>query len=295
MFICCGGCLGEFEELFDDNVEQKRPGSEGPPIVTEQPDENIPVQFVGPVEAAEIGAPVTLVVLGEVDEVTVEVDGAVAAVLDSAPFEWTVDPDVLSDGNHAVKLSTEYDGTPLSYTFIFIIVNPALGSVDPDEVRATIAAMERGTWYEIPDTRLDAHKPVPLPRGNFNGIIKAWSGGALDTKRNRLIIWGGGHQDYAGNELYGFDLNTFRWSRLTEPSAMWPGDGRNEEGRTKTPDGRPMSRHTYDFLDYLPDPVDRFVAVGGSPFGPEASLDSATWLFDFDEDEWSENADCPSA
>jgi hypothetical protein len=38
--------------------------------------------------------------------------------------------------------------------------------------------------------------------------MAAWGGGAHDTKRDRLIVWGGGHGDYGGNELYAFDVNT---------------------------------------------------------------------------------------
>jgi len=41
-----------------------------------------------------------------------------------------------------------------------------------------------------------------------------------DTKSNRLIIWGGGHGDYFGNEVYGLDLNNMTMSRLTEPSPV---------------------------------------------------------------------------
>jgi len=48
--------------------------------------------------------------------------------------------------------------------------------------------------------------------------MTAWSGGAFDTTRDRLVVWGGGHADYPGNELYVFDLGTLRWQRLTDPS-----------------------------------------------------------------------------
>jgi hypothetical protein len=27
-----------------------------------------------------------------------------------------------------------------------------------------------------------------------------------DTERNRLVMWGGGHDDYAGSGLYAFDV-----------------------------------------------------------------------------------------
>ena len=28
----------------------------------------------------------------------------------------------------------------------------------------------------------------------------------MDTTRGRLVIWGGGHADYKGNEIYAFDF-----------------------------------------------------------------------------------------
>jgi hypothetical protein len=49
-----------------------------------------------------------------------------------------------------------------------------------------------------------------MPDYNFTAncvtITGAWSGAAADTKRNRLIIMGGGHSAYAGNEVYSLDL-----------------------------------------------------------------------------------------
>src|SRR5882724_309805 len=70
-------------------------------------------------------------------------------------------------------------------------------------------------WYEIPNTKL---RSVCPPNG-FGGsgyafadncwtVLEAWNSAAMDTARNRLIIWGGGHSDYSGNEIYALDLNT---------------------------------------------------------------------------------------
>lgn len=64
--------------------------------------------------------------------------------------------------------------------------------------------LKRNTWCEIPNTHLLDASPKNLPVGR--SIIAAWSGGAFDTKRDRLIVWGGGHGDYNGNEITGFDI-----------------------------------------------------------------------------------------
>jgi len=45
-------------------------------------------------------------------------------------------------------------------------------------------------WYEVPNSTLRAVAPDPLPRGWANFGILAYSGGAFDTTRNRLLTWG---------------------------------------------------------------------------------------------------------
>lgn len=143
--------------------------------------------------------------------------------------------------------------------------------------------LQPGQWYEAPNSKLSAYAPDPLPPGYHSAVIKAWSGGAYDTKRDRLIVWGGGHGDYAGNEIYTFDINTLSWSRLTEPSTDVGGD----ESTGLYPDGLPRSRHTYNYIEYMPN-IDRFVSVGGGAMYPSAAVgDNKFHEFDFDTKKWS--------
>src|SRR5947209_20519883 len=83
--------------------------------------------------------------------------------------------------------------------------------------------MPADTWLVAPNTKMSAVTPT---NGQFAGtwgtggpanVIAAWGGGALDTQRNRLVLFGGGHGDYWGNEVYAFDIGTLAWSRLTDP------------------------------------------------------------------------------
>ncbi|HED39448.1 MAG TPA: hypothetical protein ENJ13_03355, partial [Chromatiales bacterium] len=134
-----------------------------------------------------------------------------------------------------------------------------------------IQDLQPGQWYEIPNSKLRDVLPSPVPEGNPEFIIGAWSGGAYDTKRNRLVVWGGGHNNYAGNELYAFDVAQGKWLRLTEPSSS------------------PVSVHTYDQLQYLP-VQDRFFAAGGSVW-PSGNATRGTWLFDFDTNRWQRRQD----
>ena len=113
--------------------------------------------------------------------------------------------------------------------------------------------LQPGHWYEAPNSQLLDVTPSPVPPGvtGVASIMDAWSGGAYDTQRDRLIVWGGGHTDYSGNELYVFDIETLTWTRLTDPTYDVGG------GAPYYNDGSPRSRHSYDYLQYLPT-IDRF-------------------------------------
>ncbi len=122
--------------------------------------------------------------------------------------------------------------------------------------------LKPGHWLEIPNTNLSRVYPSPIPWGQTGptAVMSAWSGGIYDTTRDRLIVWGGGHLDYAGNEMYAFNINTLTWSRLTEPSpnpvpcALY------------MPDGQPGSHHTYNMLQYTT-LTDSLISVGGGGYG----------------------------
>lgn len=154
-----------------------------------------------------------------------------------------------------------------------------------------VDSLQPGQWFEVPNSNLSAVIPNPAPvgsTGRTSAIIDAWSGGAYDTKRDRLIVWGGGHADYGGNEIYTFDVNTLRWSRPWGPSMNPPPEAVCSE---TYPDGNPPSKHTYDGELYIPS-VDRFWAFGGSVwYCGSASL--GTWTFDFNTLSWTRRQDGP--
>lgn len=122
-----------------------------------------------------------------------------------------------------------------------------------------INGLAPGTWCEVSNSHLrDAAYRWPAGvtfTGNgigVEGVMDLWSGGAYDTKRDRLMVWGGGHNGYAGNEIYAFSLADQRWQVLYNPVAP----------SRCTPyysDGSPASSHSYGFLEYLAN-VDRLGA-----------------------------------
>ncbi len=133
-----------------------------------------------------------------------------------------------------------------------------------EPVNSVLDNLKPGEWFEVPDSHLEA---VAAPVSKFPwlggssgvaGVVTCWCGGAFDSQRDRLYLGpGGGHAGYNGNEVYAFDLNDLKWRRLNDPDPVIPGTEYTDLNKA------PFAMHTYDGLDYLPPPVDRYVVVGG--------------------------------
>jgi len=272
------------------------PVEDPPPVVDPAPTTPDPIGFVLPSDGATVSAPTVLLVLGDgIESAAFLVDSAVVSTDFAAPFEWTLDPQAYSNGAHEIRVEATRAGATESRTVNLLLSSPVEGTGPTGDVARDIAALRAGQWYEIPNSHLIDVAPNPLPDGSISGVIGAWSSGAYDTKRDRLIVWGGGHGDYSGNEIYAFSLKTFTWTRVTDPSPFWPGDPNNSAERTQHPDGSPITRHTYDYLDYIPPPVDRFFCGGGAVLWRGGQFgDETTYLFDFDAKKWSAGSDDPS-
>jgi hypothetical protein len=154
-----------------------------------------------------------------------------------------------------------------------------------------LEGIKPGEWFEAPSTRLDAVKPDPLPPGRISAVMDSWSGGGYDTKRDRLMAWGGGHSDYSGNEVYAFDVKSLKWERLDSPSA----DVGGVETSGVYPDGRPRSRHTYNYVQYV-SAIDRFCTFGGAGMYPSGQTGtSKTHCYDIAARAWERKADALGA
>jgi hypothetical protein len=139
-------------------------------------------------------------------------------------------------------------------------------------------------WYQIPNTKILPNCPtdpsIQAVEG-CSGVVADWSSGVGDTKRNRLLVWGGGHNGYYGNEVYALDLNNLTMSRIT-------GWTSNPVLCTTAPepDGKPNSRHTYDGLSYIAH-ADQFFAVGGSVSCPAGMRAHDSWAMDLTSNTWT--------
>ena len=131
-----------------------------------------------------------------------------------------------------------------------------------------------GHWYEIPDSSPLASgllgKAGTAPaRGSPRGAARR-----LHPGTNWLFVWGGGHADYGGNEVYAFDLETLRWERLSDPAPT------DRERTDSYADGSPRSRHTYDYLEFVPS-AKRLISFGGAALYPSGSV-STRRISEFD-------------
>ncbi len=154
-----------------------------------------------------------------------------------------------------------------------------------DQLRALLEATPEGAWVKVNANHFqDVWTPVEqradsngTPVGEPRKIISAWGSMAWDSRRAQLIIWGGGHADYAGNDVYRFDARTLRWERASLPSRVVAPLGDNHYFTADGAMNAPISSHTYDNQEFLP-LLDRFITFGGANYnaGGPFMLDDGT-------------------
>jgi fibronectin type 3 domain-containing protein len=137
-------------------------------------------------------------------------------------------------------------------------------------------------WTQLSNTKLSSVCPPGL--SNCQAVVSAWSGAMADTARNRLIIWGGGHGDYNGNEVYSLNLNAspVTLTRLNNPSPVNPNPSTCP---TTLSDGNPNGRHTYNGLSYLPF-ADKMLSFGGAVSCNNGSHYEDLWTLDLANVSW---------
>src|SRR5581483_650850 len=172
--------------------------------------------------------------------------------------------------------------------FVIAIFQPEITFAGP------LDNLQPGQWYEVPNSHLSRFYPNPLPRGLTGpaAVMSAWGDGAYDTLRNRLIIHGGGHADYSGNEIYVFDINSLSWSRPWGPSLLSSIPLSTALVSETYLDGNPTSVHTYAGMVYLPT-QDKLWRAGGSLWSGSGQGSRATWIFDFNTLSWQRGPDSP--
>jgi len=160
-------------------------------------------------------------------------------------------------------------------------------------------------WCQVPSINMsnvcaNPNSTTPALQGNGNTAdtslcgttVGAWSGGVWDSANNRFLIFGGGHTDYNGNEIYAvnFAANPITMTLVKNPSNPTGVTDNSTSCTGSYTDGNPASRHTYQGLVYLPTTA-QMLMTGGSvacgsgagPVPPETwrlTVSGLTWAKD---------------
>jgi len=169
----------------------------------------------------------------------------------------------------------------------------AVASKDRTAAGSTSAV---GEWSIISKNTVgDVQLPFQ-PDGNRANFMRAWSGAVWDAAARRMLVFGGGHHDYAGNEVLAFSPESGLWSLLVPPT---PAPPPVTAGPAAYPDGSPASRHSYSGITYVP-----WVGAGGGMFvysGSHWSLGgwgnpgNDAWMLDIAAKAWVRLADAPGS
>ena len=148
-------------------------------------------------------------------------------------------------------------------------------------------------WYQIPGTSLSSLCPAYSDIQGSTGcgaVASAWGSALVDTNRNRLILHGGGHVDYYGNEIYAIDFNNLTGGNpatvlVKDASHGVAIDAAVVASAEAFPDGTPNSRHDYNGWIYLPITDEYFLYGGGlSNLG---SFTDGNWVYSPASGNWT--------
>jgi len=165
---------------------------------------------------------------------------------------------------------------------------PARGSLpeaaEPSQIPASLG------WYEIPNTKIGSLCPAyPQIQGDKGcaAVMADWSGALFDTRRNRLVIHGGGDADWYGNEIYAIDFNARPIAPLLVQDAAH-GAALDNLGNCPEAflDGTPNARHTYNGWLYLPTEDTYFLL--GAGLAPCGNFSDSYWQFHPDTRAWTQ-------
>ncbi len=141
---------------------------------------------------------------------------------------------------------------------------------DLSYLHGLLAATPAGGWVQVnANSFSSAWASVAeggLPSGSYSNpatVVTAWSSVTWDSVNKQLLLWGGGHANYMGNEMYTWSGSTGLWSRGSLPSRI------ERYGSSATyfvvDNAAPQSAHTYDNSVFLP-VNGMYLTFGGAAF-----------------------------
>jgi hypothetical protein len=188
---------------------------------------------------------------------------------------------------------------------------PVLPPRDFSTFKELVDTMPRNSWIEIKskNTFSDVWPDAAFRMTNRlnaivgpSAVINAWNGGAYG--RGHLYFWGGGHADYAGNEIYSFDITDFQFKRHSNPSIYREANNNDcPNGACIPADGGPNSTHSYGGVAYIND-LDSLWVGAGSPYhvgfghyrpaGSQSGWGTEqSFVYSFGEKKWTHLLDLP--
>ncbi len=133
-----------------------------------------------------------------------------------------------------------------------------------------IQSLPEGGWAKVNQNLFqDVWTPAALrPLANGGNptpakLISAWSGFAWDSNRGDLILYGGGHANYSGNDVYRWRSSTLQWERAALPSEIQMVNAPDLFLAVDGAFAAPPSVHSYQNHQFFP-LADRFLAWGGA-------------------------------
>ena len=186
-----------------------------------------------------------------------------------------------------MSVSQTYNVRSAAITLVSVVSLACCAAAGAD----VIDDLQPGHWAAVSLNQIADVDPCPQGGCSYSAnegqpaVINDWNGGAFATRfgtRGGLVVFGGGHMGYYGNEVYVFDLDSRLWQRVTDPVENPVCDQTTGELQ----DGSPCSAHTYDYVQYhagtnsfveLGSSSNHEVGGGGSPKVHLLNFDTRRW------------------
>jgi hypothetical protein len=221
-----------------------------------------------------------------------QVDGGnTGAQITSSPYTYALNTQSYANGSHTLTaVATDTSNNKATSAVVSITVN------NQSSGSGGVNQPGNAGWYPLGSSSIQANVCPPdnyagygydfaqYCASNGTGNVHAWGSGLFDVKRDRLLFWGGGHNDYYGNEVYGLEFPAGKMVRYDPPSPPnGPFSGGQAPGSNSCvdtlSDNRPNSRHIYGELVYIAH-ADRMWIWGGSAACQTGGPVNDTWTLD---------------
>lgn len=132
---------------------------------------------------------------------------------------------------------------------LLLALGTSPAQADLSRLQSLLDSIPAGGWVQVNTTAWSTAWPtgsqaITGAGDNISGVVNAWSSFVWDSTSEQLLLWGGGHGNYKGNEMYVWDAQSGAWTRGSLPSRLDASD-------FVVDNAAPQSSHTYDNSVYL--------------------------------------------